>query len=142
MTVKEVSEKYNISADTLRYYERVGAIPPVTRTPSGIRDYREADIAWVELAICLRAAGCSIDTLVKYRELNEIGDATIPDRLKLLTNQREELLTRRKQLDETIDVLNYKISAYETAVKTGKLEWPNLKSNLNRCGGENKNKEE
>ena len=39
MTIKEISEKYHITADTLRYYERVGMIPPVTRTASGIRDY-------------------------------------------------------------------------------------------------------
>ena len=38
MTIKEVSQKYNISSDTLRYYERVGMIPPVTRTAEGIRD--------------------------------------------------------------------------------------------------------
>lgn len=44
MTIKEVSEKYGISQDTLRYYERVGMIPPVTRTASGIRDYQEEDI--------------------------------------------------------------------------------------------------
>ncbi|MCD8180847.1 MAG: MerR family transcriptional regulator [Firmicutes bacterium] len=127
MTIKEVSEKYNISSDTLRYYEHVGAIPPVTRTAAGTRDYRETDIAWVKLAMCLRAAGCTVDVLVKYRKLNEMGDVTIPDRLKLLTKQREELTERRRQLDETIDVLNYKISTYETAVKTGKLEWTERK---------------
>ena len=44
MTIKEVCERYDITADTLRYYERVGVIPEVTRTKSGIRDYREEDI--------------------------------------------------------------------------------------------------
>ena len=39
VTIKEVSEKYGLSGDTLRYYERVGMIPPVTRTAGGIRDY-------------------------------------------------------------------------------------------------------
>ena len=57
MTIKEVSEKYGISQDTLRYYERVGMIPPVTRTAGGIRDYKEKDLAWVELAKCMRSAG-------------------------------------------------------------------------------------
>ena len=52
MTIKEVSEKYNISQDTLRYYERVKMIPEVTRTAGGIRDYQEEDLRWVELAIC------------------------------------------------------------------------------------------
>ena len=57
MTIKEVSEKYHITQDTLRYYERVGMIPKVTRTPSGIRNYQPEDLGWVELALCMRNAG-------------------------------------------------------------------------------------
>mgnify|MGYP002508108400 CR=1 FL=1 len=44
LTIKEVSEKFNIPSETLRYYERVGVIPPVTRTASGIRNYQEEDL--------------------------------------------------------------------------------------------------
>lgn len=57
MTIKEVSQKYNISQDTLRYYERVGLIPTVARTSGGIRNYTENDLGWVENAICMRNAG-------------------------------------------------------------------------------------
>ena len=57
MTIAEVSKKYDISADTLRYYERIGLIPPVNRNRSGIRDYTEADCRWVEFAKCMRGAG-------------------------------------------------------------------------------------
>ncbi len=60
MTIKEVSEKYNISADTLRYYERIGMIPPVHRTSGGIRDYNDEDLGWVEMSICMRSAGLPI----------------------------------------------------------------------------------
>ena len=60
MTIKQVSERYHISVDTLRYYERVGMIPPVNRTASGIRDYQEGDLKWVELAICMRSAGLPV----------------------------------------------------------------------------------
>lgn len=60
MTIKEVSEKYGISQDTLRYYERVNVIPAVTRTSGGIRDYQEEDLRWVELAVCMRSAGLPI----------------------------------------------------------------------------------
>ena len=49
MTIKEVCEKYEITQDTLRYYERVGMIPAVTRTAGGIRDYQESDLGWVQL---------------------------------------------------------------------------------------------
>ena len=48
MTIADVAKTYDISADTLRYYERVGLLPPVNRTQGGIRDYTEEDCRWVE----------------------------------------------------------------------------------------------
>ena len=69
MTIAEVSKKYDITPETLRYYERVGMIPPVHRTPSGLRDYTEADCGWVELAKCMRSAGrwtpCSTGSTIR-----------------------------------------------------------------------------
>ena len=64
MTIKEVCEKYNLTPDTLRYYERVGVIPEVTRTAGGIRDYQEVDIGWVENAVCMRDAGVPVEMLI------------------------------------------------------------------------------
>ena len=123
MTITEVSKKYDITADTLRYYERVGMIPPVTRTVSGIRDYQEKDLNWVELAKCMRSAGLPVEAMIEYVKLFQDGDSTIPARLQLLIEQREALLQQRKQIEETLERLNYKISIYEDAVKTGKLSW-------------------
>ena len=84
MTIREVSKKYNITQDTLRYYERVGMIPTVTRTAGGIRDYGEKDLEWVELAVCMRSAGLPVDAMVKYVKLSQVGDSTLGDRLDLL----------------------------------------------------------
>ena len=123
MTIKEVSEKYEISQDTLRYYERVGMIPPVTRTAGGIRSYSEEDLRWVELAKCMRSAGLPVEAMIEYVRLFQQGDATISARLQLLTDQREVLLEQRRQIDETLNRLNYKISRYEEAVQTGVLRW-------------------
>ncbi|MDE5765436.1 MAG: MerR family transcriptional regulator [Ruminococcus sp.] len=123
MTIKEVSEKYDISQDTLRYYERVGMIPPVTRTAGGIRDYQEDDIRWVELAKCMRSAGLPVETMIEYVKLTQEGDTTIPARLQLLTDQKDLLLEQKSKIDETLERLNYKISHYEIAVKTGILTW-------------------
>ena len=123
MTIKEVSEKYGISQDTLRYYERVNVIPKVTRTSGGIRDYQEEDLRWVELAVCMRNAGLPVEAMIEYVRLYQEGDTTISARLQLLTDQREVLLDRRKKIDETLDRLNYKIARYEIAVETGKLTW-------------------
>lgn len=123
MTIKEVSEKFNISQDTLRYYERIGMIPPVTRTSGGVRTYQKTDINWVELAICMRSAGLPVEVMIEYVKLFQEGDSTIPARLQLLIDQREVLREQRKQIDATLDRLNYKIARYEIAVETGKLTW-------------------
>lgn len=123
MTIKEVSEKYGISQDTLRYYERVGMIPPVTRTPSGIRNYTDEDVKWVEMALCMRGAGLPVEVMIEYLKLFQQGDETIPARLDLLTEQREVLLEQKKQIEQTLDRLNYKIARYEIAVQTGNLTW-------------------
>ena len=124
MTIKEVSEKYGISQDTLRYYERVNVIPTVTRTSGGIRDYQEEDLKWVELAVCMRNAGLPIECLIEYQRLFQAGDSTIPARLELLTGQMEALKKQKAQIEETMNRLAYKISRYEEAMKTGVLTWP------------------
>lgn len=123
MTIKEVSEKFDISQDTLRYYERVGMIPPVTRTTGGIRDYQKDDIAWVELAICMRSAGLPVEAMIEYVRLTQEGDSTIPARLQLLADQREALLKQKEKIDAMLNRLNYKIGRYEAAVETGVLSW-------------------
>lgn len=123
MTIKEVSEKFGISQDTLRYYERVGMIPHVTRTAGGIRNYQESDIGWVEMALCMRSAGLPIEAMIEYVRLFQEGDETIPARLQLLLDQREALIEQKAQIDSTLKRLNYKISRYERAVETGELTW-------------------
>ena len=123
MTITEGSKEYGITQDPLRYYERVGMIPPVTRTAGGIRDYQEQDRQWVQLAICMRSAGLPVEVMIDYVRLYQEGDKTIPARLQLLSEQREVLLEQRRQIDETLNRLNYKIERYEAAVQTGVLSW-------------------
>lgn len=123
MTIKEISEQLGVSQDTLRYYEKVGMIPPVTRTKGGIRDDQEDDIAWVKLATCMRNAGLPVKVMIDYLNLYKQGDSTIQVRCDLLKEQREKLLEQRKQIEETLERLNYKIARYEVAVETGKLTW-------------------
>ena len=123
MTIKEVSEKYHISADTLRYYERVGMIPPVPRTESGIRNYGPDECGWVELAICMRRAGLPIEAMIEYVKLCQAGNATIAARLRLLQCQKDKLLAQQAQTAETLERLNHKIDIYEQAIATGRLQW-------------------
>lgn len=123
MTIKEVSGKYHISQDTLRYYERMQMIPKVHRTSGGIRDYQAEDLRWVELAICMRSAGLPIEVMIEYLRLFQEGDSTIPARLELLNEQMEALRAQKEQLEATMERLSYKIKHYEDALQTGKLVW-------------------
>lgn len=123
ITIKEVSRRYGVTQDVLRYYERAGMIPTVTRTAGGIRDYQEVDLAWVELALCMRSAGLSVEAISEYVRLARLGDGTIKDRLALLQRQREGLLERQDQIAQALERLEYKIARYEDALNTGILNW-------------------
>ena len=123
MTIKEVCRKFDVSADTLRYYERVGVIPEVHRTAGGIRDYTEEDLKWVETAICFRSAGMPIELLIEYVRLFREGDTTFGARRDLLMEAKERILAERKKYDDALEKLSYKIAKYEEAVRTGVLTW-------------------
>ena len=112
MKINEVSKLYDISADTLRYYERIGLIPPVTRNESGIRDYSEADCTWVQFAKCMRGAGLSVESLIEYVTLFGEGDQTRAARKEILIEERAKLMERMAQMQETLDKLNWKIDNY------------------------------
>ena len=113
MTIAEVSKKYDISADTLRYYERIGLIPPVPRTKSGIRDYDEVSCGWIELMKCMRAAGVQIEALIEYVALFQQGDSTVDARKAILIEQRDQLVERMADMQRSLDRLNYKIERYD-----------------------------
>jgi len=116
MTITEASEKYYVSANTLRYYERIGLIPPVTRNKSGIRDYTEEDCKWVEFIFCMRNAGLPIESLIEYVQLFQQGDATLEARKDLLVEQSKLLASRVEESRQTLERLNDKIARYEQSV--------------------------
>ncbi len=113
MTIAEVSEKYDVSQDTLRYYERIGLIPRVSRNKSGIRDYTEEDCNWVEFIKCMRNAGLPIEVLIEYVALFQQGDETSEERKELLIEQRNQLVARMEEMKKTLERLDYKIAVYE-----------------------------
>ena len=116
MKIAEVSEQYGLSADTLRYYERVGLIPTVHRNEGGVRDYNELDLRRVDFIKCMRSAGLPIEVLIEYVALVQKGDKTIEARKEILIEQRELLLGRMREMQKTLDILNHKIEGYENAV--------------------------
>ncbi|TGE30971.1 MerR family transcriptional regulator [Desulfosporosinus sp. Sb-LF] len=116
MMIAEVSEKFVLSQDTLRYYERIGLIPSVNRNKSGIRDYTEEDCKWVEFIKCMRSAGLPIEVLIEYVGLFQQGDTTIEARKELFIEQRKQLITRMEDMKKTLERLDYKIATYEQVV--------------------------
>ena len=116
MKIAEVSEKYGLSVDTLRYYERVGLIPPVHRNDGGIRDYNELDLRRVEFIKCMRSAGLPVEILIEYVALVQQGDKTIEARKDILIEQRTLLVDRMNEMQKTLDILEHKIEVYEKAV--------------------------
>ena len=113
MTITEVSKRYELTADTIRYYERIGLIPRVNRNKSGIRDFTEEDCRWVEFIKCRRGAGLSIEILTEYVNLFQEGSSTVKARKELLIEQRNQLADRIREMQETLDRLDRKIDGYE-----------------------------
>ena len=113
MTIVEVSKKYNVTPDTIRYYEKIGLLPTIPRTKNGIRNFDEQSCRWLEFIKCMRSAGMEIEILMQYISLYRKGKSTVNERKKLLEGQREKLLEKQKNINQTIERLNYKIELYE-----------------------------
>ncbi|WP_297420871.1 MerR family transcriptional regulator [Clostridium sp.] len=116
MTIREVSKKYDIAVDTLRYYERIGLIPPVNKNASGVRVYTEEDCNWVNFAKCMRSVGLSIEVLAEYIALFQQGNSTIGARKDLLIEQRKMLIEKIKEKQQALEQLNKNIERYEERI--------------------------
>ena len=116
MTIREVSEKFELSADTIRYYERIGLIPHVPRKPNGIRDFDETSCNWLSFVKCMREAGVQIEALIKFVTLREQGEHEEECR-EILLEQRERIERQIEKSQKTLDRLNYKISHFDEVIR-------------------------
>jgi DNA-binding transcriptional MerR regulator len=117
VTIAETSKKYGLTADTLRYYERIGLIPPVPRTKGGVRNYDDASCGWIELVKCMRSAGVQIEALIEYGALCRQGEGTEERRKEILLEQRALLLGRMEKMQRSLDRLDYKIANYDQILR-------------------------
>lgn len=116
MTIAEVSKKYDLTADTIRYYERIGLIPTIPRTKNEIRDFDEESCSWIEFIKCMRNAGMEIEILLEYVNLFRQGKTTVKARKKLLEEQREKLKEKQESINATIERLDYKLELYDEII--------------------------
>ena len=119
MTISEVSKKYELTPDTLRYYEKIGLLSNISRNKNGIRNYDDISCQRIEFIKCMRKAGVEIEALTEYMKLFENGKSTVTKRKLLLEEQKNKLLEKQKNINETLDRLNHKIKLYED-IENGK----------------------
>lgn len=123
-TIGQRSEKIQVPASTLRYYDKEGLLPFVSRTEGGIRVFTDSDIEWLQVIGCRKKAGRSIDDIRKYIQLALKGDDTIDLRLALFTHQKEVLKKQMEELEHTRERIEYKCWFYETAKAAGTIDVP------------------
>lgn len=116
MNISEVATRYNLTPATLRYYEKQGLLPPITRNASGRRVYTTADLNWIEFIKCMRDSGLSIESLVKYTDLYQKGDYTLKERQDILLIEYEKLLEKQQQINTTVSKLEKKIKNYDKKI--------------------------
>ncbi|MEG0628525.1 MAG: MerR family transcriptional regulator [Enterococcus sp.] len=117
MNISEVAEKFDMTPATIRYYEKQGLIPPITRNSSGVRDFQDEDLNWVEFIKCMRDSGLSINSLTRYSELYQIGEDTLIERKKILIEEYQKLLEKQRLIDGTVARLEQKLDNYDRMIK-------------------------
>lgn len=113
MNISEAAKISGLTAATLRYYESEGLIPPVTRKNGGVRDYQKDDLGWIDFIKCMRSAGMSVESLIEYTTLFRNGTESDEARKNILIRERDQLLAKQKEINETIEKLNNKIKSFE-----------------------------
>ncbi len=113
LSIETAAEVTGVSRHTLRYYERIGLLPPVRRAPSGHRRYSEDDLGWVRFLTLLRRTGMSIHDTQRFVELTRAGDHTIADRVEVLTAHRDRLVAELAELGGFLEAIEMKIDIYQ-----------------------------
>ena len=116
MTISEVAKKYEMTPEGLRYYERIGLLPPVNRNKNGLRDYTEEDCGWIEFIKCMRGAGLPIEVLIEYVQLFK-DESTLEARRAILEEQYEKLLTKIAEMQIVANRLKGKLKYYDDKIE-------------------------
>lgn len=121
-TIAEVADRSGLSADTLRYYEKIGLIDPPTRDSGGRRTYSEQDLSWVAFLLRLRSTGMPIRMMKEYADLRRLGPITIERRHDILVEHREEIQLRMAEMQDFLSMLDYKIQNYADLAATERMQ--------------------
>ncbi|MGH2551372.1 MAG: MerR family transcriptional regulator [Thermomicrobiales bacterium] len=118
LTIREAAERTGLTAHTLRFYERIGLLEPIQRGTGGHRRYREQDLGWIRLLICLRKSGMPIRALTKFATLQRDGDPTGEQRKTLLEQHRRDALAHIEEISTHLAVIEKKLASFDQLRQT------------------------
>ncbi|MGN7413200.1 MerR family transcriptional regulator [Paenibacillus sp. SAF-068] len=121
-TIGQIAEKMNISAYTLRYYEREGLLPFVKRNQNGIRVFDEADLEFLHVIYCLKNTGMSIKDIRTFIDWTKEGDSSIQKRFEMFGQRKEEVERQIEELQVYRECIEFKYNYYKRALEAGTEE--------------------
>lgn len=122
MNIREVAERTGLSAHTIRFYEKIGLLPVICRSESGIRKFSEDDISFLEFVSALKKTGMSLEDIAQFTqdgcilERLQTGDMptlSVSKRLSILHKHKEHLLEQRREIELLIDAVDRKLNFYQ-----------------------------
>ncbi|ALC81968.1 MULTISPECIES: MerR family transcriptional regulator [Bacillus] len=116
-SMKYVMNHLNVSANTLRYYEKEGILKNISRDSSGRRIYNDENIESINFIRILRLTGMSIANIRKYFELYELGDDTLLQRKEMMMQHKSRVKNKINEYLNYLDVISYKAAMYELKEK-------------------------
>lgn len=117
MKIGEISRKTGLSIHTIRYYEKIGIIPKNGKDKSGHRTYSDDDLKWIRFIICLKAIEMPLEEILRFISLRNTGDRTIPERIRIMKQQKEKLKVKVEELNKHIEHIEYKIRHFNKILK-------------------------
>lgn len=123
-TVGEMAKKLGVAPSTLRYYDQEGLLPFVERSSGGMRMFKDSDYEWLQMIECLKRTGMPLKDIRTFVLMALRGDETIEPRLALIKKRREAVQDQIRQMQETLDTLDFKCWYYETAMAAGTTDVP------------------
>ncbi len=118
-SIKQAAEIMNVTPSTLRFYDKQGLLPNISRRESGYRAFSEDDMAMLRLIACLKKTGMPIKDIQEYISLVALGDESLNERYEIILARKAEVEKQMKELQETLDFVNRKCKYYEEAIAAG-----------------------
>lgn len=117
-TIGEISNKFNLSISTIRYYDKEGLFPNVERK-NGIRQFSDSDVESILVIGCLKKSGMQIKEIKRFLDWCNQGDGTLQKRYEMFIDQKEKVLSQIAELEKALNLINYKCWYYQEACKQG-----------------------